>query len=76
VQGYVFAAKTEAAKLAHRMGEYDLETKLSNEAQVLRKKFDSAFWCEDIGTLPWRLTAARHPAAFEPRTLVMRFSPG
>jgi glycogen debranching enzyme len=61
VQGYVFAAKTEAAKLAHRMGEYDLETKLRSEAQVLRKKFDSAFWCEDIGTFALALDGSKTP---------------
>ena len=50
VQGYVFAAKMHAAKLAHRMGEYELETKLRGEAQVLQKNFEAAFWCEDLGT--------------------------
>jgi glycogen debranching enzyme len=61
VQGYVFAAKTEAAKLAHRLGEYDLEAKLRTEAQVLRKKFDSAFWCEDIGTFALALDGSKTP---------------
>ena len=50
VQGYVFAAKTHAAKLAHRVGEYDLETGLRGEAQGLQQKFEAAFWCEDLGT--------------------------
>ncbi len=50
VQGYVFGAKTHAAKLAHRMGEHDLETRLRSEAQSLQQRFEAAFWCEDLGT--------------------------
>ena len=61
VQGYVFAAKAHAAKLAHRMGEYELETKLRGEAQVLQKNFDAAFWCEDIGTFALALDGDKNP---------------
>ena len=61
VQGYVFAAKTHAAKLAHRMGEYEFETKLRGEAQILQKKFDAAFWCEDIGTFALALDGGKKP---------------
>jgi glycogen debranching enzyme len=50
VQGYVFGAKTHAAKLARRLGEWDLGTKLITEAQQLQKNFDAAFWCEELGT--------------------------
>ena len=61
VQGYVFAAKTQAAKLAHRMGQYDLEIKLHREAQVLRKNFEAACWCEDIGTFALALDGNKTP---------------
>jgi glycogen debranching enzyme len=61
VQGYVFAAKTQAAKLAHRMGQYDLEIKLHREAQVLRTNFEAAFWCEDIGTFALALDGNKTP---------------
>jgi len=61
VQGYVFAAKTHAAKLAHRMGEYDLETGLRGEAQTLQQKFAAAFWCEDLGTYALALDGDKHP---------------
>jgi glycogen debranching enzyme len=61
VQGYVFAAKNQAAKLAHRMGEYDLEAKLLGEAQILRKNFEAAFWCEEIGTYALALDGAKNP---------------
>jgi glycogen debranching enzyme len=61
VQGYVFAAKTHAARLAHRMGEYDLKIKLRTEAQILRKKFEAAFWCEDLATFALALDGDKYP---------------
>ena len=61
VQGYVFAAKAHAAKLAHHMGEYELETKLRGEAQALQKNFAAAFWCEDIGTFALALDGDKNP---------------
>jgi glycogen debranching enzyme len=61
VQGYVFAAKTQAAKLAHRMGEYDLEIKLRGEAQTLRRNFEAAFWCEELGTYALALDGGKNP---------------
>jgi glycogen debranching enzyme len=61
VQGYVFAAKTQAAKLARRMGEHDLEKKLRAEAQILREKFDAAFWCADLGTFALTLDGSKAP---------------
>jgi glycogen debranching enzyme len=62
-KGYVFAAKTQAAKLARRMGEHDLEKKLPAEAQILREKFDAAFWCADLGTFALALDGSGHGAA-------------
>jgi glycogen debranching enzyme len=61
VQGYVFGAKTHAAKLAHRMGEVDLETGLCGEAQSLQLKFETAFWCEDLGTYALALDGDKSP---------------
>ena len=61
VQGYVFAAKTQAARLAHCIGEYDLEIKLRGEAQILRKNFEAAFWCEDLGTYALALDGDKNP---------------
>jgi glycogen debranching enzyme len=61
VQGYVFAAKTQAAKLAHRMGEHDLESKLRSEVQALQEHFEAAFWCEDIGTFALALDGNKSP---------------
>ena len=61
VQGYVFAAKVQAAKLANRMGEYDFEMKLRTEAQILREKFETAFWCDDLGTFALALDGNKAP---------------
>ena len=61
VQGYVFGAKTHAAKLAHRMGEYDFEIRLRGEAQGLQKQFAAAFWCEDLGTYALALDGDKSP---------------
>jgi len=61
VQGYVFGAKTHAAKLAHRMGEYDFEIRLRGEAQGLQKNFGAAFWCEDLGTFALALDGDKRP---------------
>jgi glycogen debranching enzyme len=61
VQGYVFAAKMQAAKLAHCMDEVDLGNKLRSAAESLRKNFDAAFWCEDLGTFALALDGGKTP---------------
>ncbi|HEY4739414.1 MAG TPA: amylo-alpha-1,6-glucosidase [Candidatus Acidoferrales bacterium] len=50
VQGYVYAAKRAAALLARAFDEPDLAKKLDSEAEVLRAKFEEAFWCDELGT--------------------------
>jgi glycogen debranching enzyme len=49
VQGYVYDAKLQAARLADLLGEPDLARDLRVEAHLLKKKFNTAFWCEEIG---------------------------
>ncbi|HKR30042.1 MAG TPA: amylo-alpha-1,6-glucosidase [Terriglobales bacterium] len=49
VQGYVHAAKRSAALIARAFQEPDLATKLETEAEILREKFEQAFWCDEIG---------------------------
>jgi glycogen debranching enzyme len=61
VQGYVFAAKVQAAKLAHCMNEIDLEIKLRGEAKILQKNFEAAFWCEDLWTFALALDGDKKP---------------
>jgi glycogen debranching enzyme len=50
VQGYVFAAKRAAAKIAEALGHTTRAKRLEHEAQELAARFDDAFWCEEIGT--------------------------
>jgi len=50
VQGYVYAAKRMAAQCARRMGNYNVARRLDAEASRLAARFESAFWCPDIGT--------------------------
>jgi glycogen debranching enzyme len=63
VQGYVFAAKQGAAKLARLLGEDDLATSLTADAEKIQRKFDEAFWCEEIGTYALALDGAKRPCA-------------
>lgn len=61
VQGYVFSAKTHAAKLAKELGEYAFESRLVTEAQSLKERFTTAFWCEDLGTFALALDGRKQP---------------
>src|SRR6266567_6925712 len=44
VQGYVYAAKRCASRIARALQEPDLAEKLDLEAEALRAKFEEAFW--------------------------------
>jgi glycogen debranching enzyme len=50
VQGYVFQAKLGVAQLALALGDDELAGSLTRQAQLLRDRFDEAFWCEEIGS--------------------------
>jgi glycogen debranching enzyme len=50
VQGYVYEAKLYAAELAQALGDSALSHRLRHDAQQLRRRFESAFWCEEIGS--------------------------
>jgi glycogen debranching enzyme len=61
VQGYVFAGKRLAARCAARLGKIDLARRLEAEAQLLAKRFEEAFWCEELGTYALALDGAKQP---------------
>jgi glycogen debranching enzyme len=61
VQGYVYAAKQQAAKLAQLAGEPKLAVRLRREADTLRSAFHTAFWCEDIATYALALDGSKRP---------------
>ncbi len=50
VQGYVFAAKRHAARLAAALGDSSRANLLESQAKALQQRFEKAFWCEDIST--------------------------
>jgi glycogen debranching enzyme len=50
VQGYVYEAKLQAARLARLLGEQTMAEELEDAAFHLKRRFNEAFWCEEIGT--------------------------
>jgi glycogen debranching enzyme len=49
IQGYVYDAKRRLARLAARLGERELSARLDVEATELQRRFDAAFWMDDVG---------------------------
>jgi glycogen debranching enzyme len=50
VQGYVHLALRLASLLAADMDDYPLSAQLMLQAEKLRRRFEEAFWCEELGT--------------------------
>src|SRR5205807_651673 len=50
VQGYVYAAKMAAARLACVLGNPERGAALETAATALRSNFEEAFWCPDLST--------------------------
>ena len=61
LQGYVYAAKHLAASCARGIGRFDRAAELMAQAADLRRRFDEAFWCEEIGTYALALDGAKAP---------------
>jgi glycogen debranching enzyme len=61
VQGYVYAARNAAAKLALALGREKRADALWSEARALKEHFERAFWCEDLGTYVLALDGAKKP---------------
>jgi len=61
VQGYVHAAKRHAAKIAAAIGFAARARDLQHEADHFSARFESAFWCEDIGTYAMALDGQNRP---------------
>jgi glycogen debranching enzyme len=61
VQGYVFAARTEAARIAVRLGHKDRAEELLRQAEALRARFEETFWCEDLSTYALALDGDKRP---------------
>src|SRR6266436_3185316 len=50
VQGYVYAAKVAAAKLAKLFGDDARARDLSKQAKTLSRRFEESFWCDELST--------------------------
>jgi glycogen debranching enzyme len=61
VQGYVYAARRLAALLAVDFGDNALASRLEQQAEQLRDKFEAAFWCEELGTYALALDGRKRP---------------
>ena len=61
VQGYVYAAKRQTARVARRLGREALALKLDAEATRLAEHFEAAFWCPEIETYALALDGAKNP---------------
>lgn len=61
VQGYVYAAKKEAALLSAALGDHPRAELLESQAQLLKEKFDESFWCEDLSTYALALDRKKQP---------------
>ncbi|OLE10250.1 MAG: amylo-alpha-1,6-glucosidase [Acidobacteria bacterium 13_1_20CM_4_56_7] len=61
VQGYVYAAKLAAARLAKVLGNKDQSCELELQAESLRTKFEEQFWCNDLGTYALALDGRKKP---------------
>lgn len=61
VQGYVYAARLGAARIARSLGDVPRAIALVESAQALQARFNSAFWCADIETFAMALDGEKQP---------------
>ncbi len=61
IQGYVYAAKRGAARLARMLGQAEQGRRLDEQAETLRGRFEDAFWLEDLQTYALALDGRKRP---------------
>jgi glycogen debranching enzyme len=61
VQAYVYAAKRHAAALALALNHSVAAAVLAQQAEILRERFEAAFWCDDLSTYALALDGAKKP---------------
>ena len=61
VQGYVFAAKRRAARLALALGHAAKGERLRKEADKLHTQFERSFWCHDLSSYALALDGFKQP---------------
>lgn len=61
VQGYVYAARNAAARLAEALEDHARARELRRQAEKLRRRFEAAFWCEELSTYALALDGSKEP---------------
>jgi glycogen debranching enzyme len=61
VQAYVYEAKRGIARCARALAMPELAVKLDREADELKRRFEEAFWCDEIGTYALALDGDKKP---------------
>ncbi len=61
LQGYVFDAWIRTAEMFETLDEPDRATELRGKAAELQRRFEDAFWCEDIGFYAFALDPDKQP---------------
>jgi len=61
VQAYVYAAKTKIAVVAETLGFTEKAEHLRSEADELRKRFEAAFWSDDLAMYALALDGDKRP---------------
>jgi glycogen debranching enzyme len=63
VQGYVWAAKVGAARIAKTLGMAERASVLERQAAELRQRFEDTFWCEGMSSYALALDGAKKKCA-------------
>jgi glycogen debranching enzyme len=61
VQGYAYAARIHAARLARSLGHEAQANELERRAAALRERFERDFWVESLGTYALALDGEKRP---------------
>lgn len=61
VQGYVYAARQAAARMAMQFGQVELAKKLSAQAVAIQEEFERKFWDEQLNTYVIALDGDKKP---------------
>ena len=61
VQGYAYAACLAGAELAGVLGQYDRARAYTEAARALRERFQTRFWCPEIGVYALALDGDKRP---------------
>ncbi|HXL14522.1 MAG TPA: hypothetical protein VN972_00435 [Methylomirabilota bacterium] len=61
VQGYVYAARREAAGIAAALGMGEMSDRLRNQAEAIQERFEETFWCEEMESYALALDGEKRP---------------